>query len=54
MHGDYADAEDVVREPFVRALARPGQLRRVDNPEAWLRTVALKVARSRFRRRVDR
>jgi RNA polymerase sigma factor (sigma-70 family) len=51
MTGDYAEAQDVVQEAFVRALARPGQLRQVDNPEAWLRTVALNAARSRFRRR---
>ncbi|RZU75708.1 RNA polymerase sigma-70 factor (ECF subfamily) [Micromonospora kangleipakensis] len=51
MTGDYAEAQDVVQEAFVRALARPGQLRQVENPEAWLRTVALNVARSRFRRR---
>ncbi|HEY2671387.1 MAG TPA: SigE family RNA polymerase sigma factor [Rugosimonospora sp.] len=51
MTGDFAEAQDVVQEAFVRALARPGQLRRVDNPEAWLRTVALNLARSRYRRR---
>lgn len=50
--GDYAEAQDVVQEAFVRALARPSRLRQVDNPEAWLRTVALNVARSRHRRRV--
>ncbi|GIG90862.1 RNA polymerase sigma24 factor [Plantactinospora endophytica] len=49
---DYAEAQDAVQEAFVRALARPGRFRQVDNPEAWLRTVALNVARSRFRRRI--
>ena len=48
--GDYAEAQDVVQEAFVRALARPGRLRQLDNPEAWLRTVALNAARSRHRR----
>jgi RNA polymerase sigma-70 factor (ECF subfamily) len=52
MTGDYAEAQDVVQEAFVRALARPGRFRQVENPEAWLRTVALNVARSRHRRRV--
>ncbi|MEU1686512.1 SigE family RNA polymerase sigma factor [Micromonospora sp. NPDC005707] len=52
MTGDYAEAQDVVQEAFVRALARPGRFREVANPEAWLRTVALNVARSRHRRRV--
>ncbi|MGR6319712.1 SigE family RNA polymerase sigma factor [Micromonospora soli] len=51
MTGDYAEAQDVVQEAFVRALARPGRFRQVANPEAWLRTVALNVARSRYRRR---
>ncbi|MDG4824606.1 sigma-70 family RNA polymerase sigma factor [Asanoa sp. WMMD1127] len=50
--GDYAEAQDAVHEAFARVLARPGRLRGVDNPEAWLRTVALNVARSRHRRRV--
>jgi RNA polymerase sigma-70 factor (ECF subfamily) len=49
--GDYAEAQDVVQEAFVRLLARPGRFRQLDNPEAWLRTVALNVARSRHRRR---
>jgi RNA polymerase sigma-70 factor (ECF subfamily) len=49
--GDFAEAQDAVHEAFARALARPGRLRQVDNPEAWLRTVAMNVARSRHRRR---
>jgi RNA polymerase sigma-70 factor (sigma-E family) len=47
---DLAEAEDVVQEAFVRALARPGHFRRLDNPEAWLRTVAVNQIRSRWRR----
>lgn len=50
--GDFAEAQDVVQEAFVRALARPRALRQVDNPEAWLRTVAMNLARSRHRRRM--
>jgi RNA polymerase sigma-70 factor (ECF subfamily) len=49
--GDFGEAQDVVHEAFARALARPGRLRQLDNPEAWLRTVALNLARSRHRRR---
>jgi RNA polymerase sigma-70 factor (sigma-E family) len=49
--GDFAEAQDAVQEAFARALARPGRLRAVDNPEAWLRTVAMNIARSRHRRR---
>lgn len=49
--GDFAEAQDAVHEAFARALARGGGLGGVDNPEAWLRRVALNVARSRHRRR---
>ena len=49
--GDLAEAEEVVQEAFVRAVAQGGRFAQVDNPEAWLRTVALNHARSRHRRR---
>lgn len=49
--GDLAEAQEAVQEAFVRALDRPGRLAGLDNPEAWLRAVALNVARSRHRRR---
>lgn len=49
--GDFGEAQDLVHEAFARALSRPGRLRQVDNPEAWLRTVAINLARSRYRRR---
>ena len=48
--GSVAEAEDVVQEAFVRALDRPTRLLGVDNAEAWLRTVAVNLARSRWRR----
>jgi len=48
--GSVAEAEDVVQEAFVRALDHPRRLLGVDNPEAWLRTVAVNLARSRWRR----
>lgn len=48
--GSRPEAEEVVQEAFVRALARPGRLAATDNPEAWLRTVAVNLARSRWRR----
>lgn len=51
MTGDFAEAQDVVQEAFAKVLARPGLLGKVDNPEAWLRRVALNIARSRHRRR---
>ncbi|GAA1698228.1 SigE family RNA polymerase sigma factor [Kribbella yunnanensis] len=48
--GSLSEAEDAVQEAFVRAIEKPQRFAHVDNPEAWLRMVALNVARSRFRR----
>lgn len=48
--GDRVEAEDAVQEAFARAVAAGERFRRVDNPEAWLRTVALNVLRRRWRR----
>ena len=41
----------MVQEAFARAAARPGGFAGIDNPEAWLRTVAVNVVRRRWRRR---
>ncbi len=48
--GDPAEAEDVVMEAFARAAPRRSSFHEAENPEAWLRTVAVNVARSRWRR----
>ena len=48
---DLTEAQDAVQEAFARALARSKGLSDVDNPEAWLRTVAVNVVRRRWRRR---
>ena len=48
--GDPAEAEDVVMEAFARAAPRRSSFHEADNAEAWLRTVAVNVARSRWRR----
>jgi RNA polymerase sigma-70 factor (ECF subfamily) len=48
--GDPAEAEDVVMEAFARAATRTSSFHEADNPEAWLRTVAVNLARSRWRR----
>ena len=48
--GDRVEAVDAVQEAFARAVAAGDRFRRVDNPEAWLRTVALNVLRRRWRR----
>ncbi len=40
--GDLTDAEDAVQEAFITAIRKHRTLRTVDNPEAWIRTVALR------------
>jgi RNA polymerase sigma-70 factor (ECF subfamily) len=48
--GSRTEAEDVVQEAFVRALTHLRAFDAADRPEAWLLTVAVNVARSRWRR----
>lgn len=48
--GDLAEAEDVVQEAFERAVQHNRRFARMDNPEAWLRTVAVNLSRTRWRR----
>jgi len=50
--GNRQEAEDVVQEAFMRAMSRWKDVRPYESPEAWLRTVALNLARSRFRRTI--
>jgi RNA polymerase sigma-70 factor (ECF subfamily) len=50
--GDYSEATDTVQEAFAVALDRPRQFMEVSDPRAWLRAVALNIARQRYRRRV--
>ena len=50
MTGDLAEAQDVVQEAFIRAWDHRAELRRTDHPEAWVRTVAWRLAISRWRR----
>ena len=47
--GDLADAEDAVQEAFVTAIRKRRDFDRVDNPEAWVRTVALNRLRKGWR-----
>lgn len=49
MSGRWAIAEEVTQEAFMRALDRWDD-RGLERPEAWVRTVAVNLARSRFRR----
>jgi len=48
--GDLAEAEDAVQEAFLTALGKDRAFARLDNCEAWLRTVALNHVRNRWRR----
>src|SRR5689334_10555244 len=43
--GDVAEAEDAVQEAFARVLTSPKSFLGADDPERWLRVVALNVAR---------
>ncbi|MFE5816132.1 SigE family RNA polymerase sigma factor [Streptomyces sp. NPDC056479] len=48
--GDHGEAQDVVQEAFVRAWDRRQQFLADSAPEAWIRTVAMRLAVSRWRR----
>ncbi|MFF8018650.1 SigE family RNA polymerase sigma factor [Streptomyces sp. NPDC007929] len=48
--GDLGEAQDVVQEAFVRAWDRRRSLLADAAPEAWVRTVAMRLAVSRWRR----
>jgi RNA polymerase sigma-70 factor (ECF subfamily) len=48
--GDIAAAEDLVQEAFGRCLAKWALVAGYDDPEAWVRSVAYNLARSRWRR----
>jgi len=47
--GDMADAEDAVQEAFVVAIRKSRRFRQADNPEAWVRTVAVNRLHSGWR-----
>lgn len=48
---DVADADDALQEAFSRAAARWRKVRDLDDPEAWIRRVALNQAMDQHRRR---
>ncbi|MFF8316228.1 SigE family RNA polymerase sigma factor [Streptomyces bobili] len=48
--GDHGEAQDVVQEAFVRAWDRRQHFLSNSAPEAWIRTVAMRLAVSRWRR----
>lgn len=51
MCGSVAEAQDCVQEAFIRAWDHRRKLDRDRGPEAWVRTVAYRLAVSRWRRR---
>ena len=54
MIGDLGEAEDAVQEAYTRAWQRWTSLRDYTDPEAWVRTVAFRVAVSSWRKAVNR
>ncbi|WJK43744.1 SigE family RNA polymerase sigma factor [Solwaraspora sp. WMMA2056] len=52
--GNRSDAEDAVAEAYARAWDRWASVRDCDSPEAWVRTVAYRIAVSSWRKAVNR
>jgi RNA polymerase sigma-70 factor (sigma-E family) len=52
--GDLAASEDAVAEAFARAWQRWSSVSRADSPEAWVRTVAQRIAISNWRKLKNR
>jgi RNA polymerase sigma-70 factor (ECF subfamily) len=50
MTGNSADAQEVLQEAYARAWQRWSTVQGYDNPEAWVRTVAWRIAASRWRK----
>lgn len=50
MCGNLAEAQDCTQEAFVRAWDKRAQLDESESPEAWVRTVAYRMAVSRWRK----
>jgi RNA polymerase sigma-70 factor (ECF subfamily) len=48
--GDLSDAEEIAQETFAIGYSRRRRVRATDNPEGWLYTVAINLARRRRRR----
>ena len=50
--GSRADAEEVAQDAYVKLLGRWSSVRRYDDPEAWVRAVAVRTLISRLRRQL--
>jgi RNA polymerase sigma-70 factor (ECF subfamily) len=48
--GDLGDAQDIAQEAYARAWQRWSRVSRYEAPEAWVRTVGLRLAVSRWRK----
>jgi RNA polymerase sigma-70 factor (ECF subfamily) len=48
--GSVSDAEELVQDAFVRLVPRWSTVSTYDDPEAWVRRVAMRLAVSRWRR----
>lgn len=48
--GDLSEAQDAAQEAYARAWQRWGQVSRLDDPEAWVRTVGWRVLAHRWRK----
>jgi RNA polymerase sigma-70 factor (ECF subfamily) len=51
MTGNLADAQELVQEAYARAWQRWSTVSTYDDPEAWVRTVAWRLAQTSERRR---
>jgi RNA polymerase sigma-70 factor (ECF subfamily) len=54
MVGNRADAEDIVQEAYARAWQHWDKVSSYTNPEAWVRTIAFRIAVSTWRKAVNR
>jgi RNA polymerase sigma-70 factor (sigma-E family) len=54
MTGNLSEAEDAVAEAYARAWQRWSQVSQAHAPEAWVRTVASRIAVSNWRKAVNR
>ena len=50
MTGNLADAQNLVQEAYARAWQRWSSVSTYDDPEAWIRTVAWRLAASKWRK----
>lgn len=50
MTGNLADAQECTQEAYARAWQRWKQVQHAGDPEAWIRTVAWRIAASRWRK----